>query len=279
MIDIRKVSLTFLNFIYENKILPTDIQESIDLLEEEKDTKVHIKYDISVILAILRYRDEYMPKSEEKTTYFKLNKMIESKRDALSIAQMDRNVYNWLKDADSTLQTLINIRNDFFHNVKKQIGGDTFLFLIKELIKNAPGDCIQDKYINELEKIEKSEKIQQEKTSSEILNKTINSKATSEKHLWTAEEEYLCAQKYIECFVLRQADLPLDIFIKDVHKCCPSIPYGSLKMKMQNIKWLCECYGITDTFPGKRLSSASQKCRMAVKQILEKNNLLQGNQL
>ena len=157
MIDIRIVSKVFLNFVYDNNILPNAIMRIIEDSEKERDSKKHIKYDISVILNILKQRDEYMARNEFTPTYCVL-KDIEKKRNTLSERELDTPVYKWLKEADNTLDMLINIRNDFFHDVSKEMDGDTFLSLIISLIKHVPDGYEKDEYLKKLEKFDRQQK-------------------------------------------------------------------------------------------------------------------------
>lgn len=151
MIDIRAVSKIFLDFIYDNDILPRPILCIINDSEKEKDSQKHIKYDISVILNILRKRDEYAARNDFYSTYNML-KSIQEKRNTLSERELDTPIYEWLNEADNTLDMLINIRNDFFHDVSKKMDGDTFLDLIMTLIKHVPEGYERDEYLEKLEK-------------------------------------------------------------------------------------------------------------------------------
>lgn len=155
MIDIRVASKVFLDFVYDNNILPNAIMRIINDKEKEKDSRKRIKYDISVILNILKQRDEYVARNDFTSTYNVL-KLIEEEREALSEREMDTPVYDWLKDATRTLSMLIDIRNDFFHDVSKEIDGDTFLSLIISLIKHVPEGYEKNEYLNRLEQMNKN---------------------------------------------------------------------------------------------------------------------------
>lgn len=157
MIDIRAVSKIFLDFIYDNNILPNAIMRIIEDSEKEKDSQKHIKYDISVILNILRQRDEYVARNDFYSTYNML-KCIENARDKLSERELDTPIYKWLNDAEKTLDTLIQIRNNFFHDVSKKMDGDTFLALIRTLIKYVPEGYEKNEYLKKLEKFDEQQK-------------------------------------------------------------------------------------------------------------------------
>ena len=57
--DVRKICKVFLDFIYENNVLPKEIVDIIDKYQYENDSRNQIKYDVRVILNILRYRDSF----------------------------------------------------------------------------------------------------------------------------------------------------------------------------------------------------------------------------
>lgn len=93
------------------------------------------------------------------------------------------------------------------------------------------------------------------------------------RHSWTREEEYFCAEEYIKCYVIQKANIDLNSFVKKIKKYCPDISDGSLKAKMQNIKWVCSNNGVTDTFPTNGLKNASKECVAAVDEALRKYKL------
>ena len=297
MIDIREVSKIFLDFVYENGVLPDEIIRIIDDIEECSDGRKYVKYDISVILNILKWKNRYVAKSEDTVTYQKL-KSIENNKLLLSKENFGVDTYKWLNESYKTLETLIDIRNDFFHNVSKKMDGDAFLELIKTMIKGAPEDYEREKFVILLENIKKKEdvikdfdNIQKELENTKVeLNKAQNKIKTLEvgkggpmdppplikqpNHVWTEQEEYICAKKYIDCYVIKKETTPLTALVEDVRKLCPDIGKRSMHMKMQNIKWVCQNLGISDTSPSKWLPSASTKCKTAVEKVLREYKLI-----
>lgn len=101
--------------------------------------------------------------------------------------------------------------------------------------------------------------------NSVITSTTITS---SNIHHWTMEEDIICCKRFFEYYVIKQSDIDTVQFLQMIKKEIPNISEGSLRMKIQNIKYLAMQEGLKDTSTIKCLSQYSTQCKKAFKQIM-----------
>ena len=92
-------------------------------------------------------------------------------------------------------------------------------------------------------------------------------------HRWTMEEDSICCRRFLESYVLRKDKLDTVRFLQMLAKEVPEIPEGSLRMKIQNIKYLAVREKLHDTSTMKWLSQYSVQCEKAFYQILRELNI------
>lgn len=87
-------------------------------------------------------------------------------------------------------------------------------------------------------------------------------------HRWTLEEDTICCRRFLEYYVIQQKNTNIEQFLQMLEKEVPEIPVGSLRMKLQNIKYLSTQAGLKDTFYIKGLNQYSKQCYAAFNQEL-----------
>ena len=87
-------------------------------------------------------------------------------------------------------------------------------------------------------------------------------------HRWTMEEDEICCKRFLECYVIKRNRLDIVQFLQTLSKEVPDISEGSLRMKIQNIKYLAVQSGFKDTANITWLSQYSLQCEKAFKKAL-----------
>lgn len=151
MIDIRAVSKVFLDFVYEQEMLPIDIIKIIDENDSKNDPEYSVKWDIRAILDLLKYKEKYKPGNTKQKTYQIKNKISEMCY-LLSDRECDSLLREWLVRNNRQIGDAVDFCNDFFHNVKNDSGIKTFCTNLKELIENSKIEQASD-YIKEINDI------------------------------------------------------------------------------------------------------------------------------
>ena len=95
----------------------------------------------------------------------------------------------------------------------------------------------------------------------------------SNRHIWTMEEDEICCRRFLEYYVVKRSNLDTVSFLQMLAKEVPEVPEGSLRMKIQNIKYLTEQGGISDTSNFKCLSQHSMQCKKAFDKALKALNI------
>lgn len=93
-------------------------------------------------------------------------------------------------------------------------------------------------------------------------------------HRWTMAEDFICCKRFLEYYVIQKSDMDVASFLKMLVKEVPDITEGSLRMKIQNIKYLATREGLKDTFPLSWLSQYSMQCERAFKEALRELNIV-----
>lgn len=92
-------------------------------------------------------------------------------------------------------------------------------------------------------------------------------------HRWTVEEDSICCRRFLECYVIQQSSMDMSQFLQLLAKEVPDVSEGSLRMKIQNIKYLAMQSGLKDTAAIKWLSQYSMQCERAFYKALNELNL------
>ena len=92
-------------------------------------------------------------------------------------------------------------------------------------------------------------------------------------HRWTVDEDKICCRRFLECYVVNQSNMDTVTFLKKLAKEVPAVSEGSLRMKIQNVKYLSVRAGLKDTSPLRWLSQYSMQCERAFYQVLEEMNI------
>jgi len=100
-------------------------------------------------------------------------------------------------------------------------------------------------------------------TSGDDSVSAANASPTPNSHRWTYSEDELCCKRYFETFVIKKNTIDLTRFAELLHKELPDISIGSLKMKAQNIKYLCDELKIPNSLVAKSLSQYSAQSKKA----------------
>jgi len=93
--------------------------------------------------------------------------------------------------------------------------------------------------------------------------RAVHSGIEREGHRWTYAEDELCCKRFFDVFVINKRNIDLTRFAEALHQELPAISVGSLKMKAQNIKCLCEIEGIACSLSAKSLNQYSAQCKKA----------------
>lgn len=92
-------------------------------------------------------------------------------------------------------------------------------------------------------------------------------------HRWTLEEDTICCRRFLECYVLQKSNMDTAQFLQMLSKEVPDVSEGSLRMKIQNIKYLAEQAGLKNTCTIKWLSQYSMQCAKAFRQVMQELNV------
>ena len=88
----------------------------------------------------------------------------------------------------------------------------------------------------------------------------------SNNHRWTMEEDAICCKRFLEYYVIKQSSMDTTDFLKMLAKEVPEVSEGSLRMKIQNVKYLTVQAGLKNTSNIRWLSQYSSQCETAFKQ-------------
>lgn len=92
---------------------------------------------------------------------------------------------------------------------------------------------------------------------------------TSTVHRWTMEEDLTCCERFLQVYVVEKSDIDTVSFLQSLAKEVPEVSEGSLRMKIQNIKYLTKQAGLDDSSSITSLGPGSMQCERAFKLILE----------
>ena len=108
--------------------------------------------------------------------------------------------------------------------------------------------------------------------NSALVNKPYYVKPSSI-HRWTFDEDKICCKRFLEYYVIKKSDMDTAEFIDILGKEVPDVSSGSLRMKIQNIKYLTNKAGFEDSSTLTCLSQHSMQCERAFKNVLQEMNL------
>ena len=91
---------------------------------------------------------------------------------------------------------------------------------------------------------------------------------TSNVHRWTMIEDEICCKRFLENYVVNKSSMDTVQFLQMLTKEVPDVSEGSLRMKIQNIKYLTVQAGLKDTSKLKWLKQYSSQCEKAFKKAL-----------
>ena len=92
-------------------------------------------------------------------------------------------------------------------------------------------------------------------------------------HRWTMEEDTICCRRFLECYVLNRSNMDIVQFLRLLSKEVPDVSEGSLRMKIQNVKYLAARAGLQDTAEIKWLSQYSMQCERAFQNVVRELNI------
>ena len=107
-----------------------------------------------------------------------------------------------------------------------------------------------------------------------LLPVTRSYQPSSNTHRWTMEEDFICCKRFLEFYVIQKSEMDIVSFLKMLAKEVPDVTEGSLRMKIQNIKYLSTREGFVDSLPLSWLSQYSMQCEQAFKQATKELNLV-----
>ena len=153
MIDIRQVCKVFLEFVYDNYMLPEGI---INILQNKKTQKGDTAtWDFAEVMTILNKNINY-----DMTKIFKYDVVRNVKpSQQFCLDSFGRDKLEWLDkhtigNSRNKFKDAIDYRNDFFHDVSTESGARSFCTLLQELIVDAPIDkAMKDGYVEKIEKL------------------------------------------------------------------------------------------------------------------------------
>lgn len=152
MADVRKLCKIFLDFVYDNNILPEKI---VDILKQ--DNNGDSLWDFRLICNLLRYKESYISKGGGNDDAL-LRQHLELNADCL------RDVNVWQdKTSIGYLTQLCRVANDFFHNV----ASTDFVFdgILQELIHRAQ-KANSEEYMARIKNVMNNEHLLAQKMSS-----------------------------------------------------------------------------------------------------------------
>ena len=97
-------------------------------------------------------------------------------------------------------------------------------------------------------------------------------KKSSGKHSWSYDENKYCCEKYFNYFVINKFEISASNFINELCLEMPDISYGSMRMKVQNIKQILFEKGIKDSLKIKPLCNYSTDNFKALENVLIEYN-------
>ncbi len=109
-------------------------------------------------------------------------------------------------------------------------------------------------------------------TGGTSYSKTLMTKSQTQPanvHRWTMEEDMVCCKRFLEYYVVNKSDIDTVQFLKMLAREVPNVSEGSLRMKIQNVKYLSVRAGLKDTSTLKWLSQYSMQCERAFYQVLK----------
>lgn len=174
MIDIRAVCKVFLDFVYDNKILPDEI---VNILESYQS-----KWDFRLLCDILNYKDKCYQKNEADE--YTVKSEIGRCRNLLK----DVNIWRTLEH-QRKLKYLHDACNDFFHNVTTN--DEEFISMIKSLLLSTSEKYNKDSYVNKINLLTKESektKAKLETTKEELKMGRIEIKSMKNKEKTTYKE-------------------------------------------------------------------------------------------
>ena len=92
---------------------------------------------------------------------------------------------------------------------------------------------------------------------------------SSNVHRWTLEEDEICCKRFLEYYVINQSTIDTVQFLQMLAREVPNVSEGSLRMKIQNIKYLSVQAGLKDSSTLKWLSQYSMQCEKAFNKTLQ----------
>ena len=92
-------------------------------------------------------------------------------------------------------------------------------------------------------------------------------------HRWTMEEDGICCKRFLEYYVIKQSNMDTIQFLQMLAKEVPNVSEGSLRMKVQNIKYLTVRAGLKDSSTLKWLSQYSAQCEKEFYRALRELNI------
>lgn len=92
-------------------------------------------------------------------------------------------------------------------------------------------------------------------------------------HRWTFDEDLICCRKFLEYYVIEKSNEEISKFLAMLSLEVPAVSEGSLRMKVQNIKYLSMRAGFSDSVSIKWLSQYSVQCEKAFKQAVKELGL------
>ncbi len=126
MIDVRKACKIFLDFVYENKLIPEKIVEILNQSQENGETST---YDIRKILQIMAYNFRYTRTNDDLD-----QQIVAYKDDFKSIGEEP---LRWFRGHQGNLKDLSKQCNDFFHNVADSKFEKSFIQELINLVQSA----------------------------------------------------------------------------------------------------------------------------------------------
>ncbi len=96
---------------------------------------------------------------------------------------------------------------------------------------------------------------------------------TSSVHRWTLEEDLICCEQFLTHYVIEKRDTDTVQFLQQLAKEVPEVSEGSLRMKIQNVKYLAAREGLEDSSSITSLGPGSMQCERAFKLVMEELGL------
>lgn len=91
------------------------------------------------------------------------------------------------------------------------------------------------------------------------------------KHIWRQQEDYFCARRIIDEYVIKNNEKDTSTFITELKQSeiLNSLSTGSIKMKIQNIKYILSILNVSNRITLKPLENASEQSIKSVIKVLE----------